>query len=80
MYNVSKDHLNLNNLHDINQSPYKSKHSTEIVLLSVQNDIAEALDCKRAVVLVMLDLLNAFYVIDNDIIMLTAFSTCWCYY
>ena len=67
-----KDHLNFNNLHYINQSSYRSNHSTETALLSVQNDTAEALDRKRVVVLVMLDLLSAFDVINHDI-MLTRF-------
>ena len=71
LYNVSKDHLNLNNLHDINQSAYRSNIFTETALLRVQNDISEALDRKRVVVLAMLDMSSAFN-IDHGIIMLNA--------
>ena len=68
--NHLKDNLNLNNLHDINQSTYRSNHSTETALLRVQNYITEALDRKRAMVLVMLDLSSAFDVIDHDIMLM----------
>ena len=37
--------------------------------MKVQNDIAEALDQKRVVVLVMLDLASAFNVIDHGIVL-----------
>ena len=50
-----KDHLDINNLHDFHQSAYRNNYSTETALVKVQNDIAEALDQKRLIVLVMLD-------------------------
>ena len=37
--------------------------------MKVQNDIAESLDQKRLVVLVMLDLSSAFHVIDHNIML-----------
>ena len=64
-----KDHMDINNLHDFHQSAYRNNYSTETGLVKVQNDIAEALDKKRVVVLVMLDLSSAFDVIDHSIML-----------
>jgi len=51
------------------QSAYRSKHSTETALLRVQNDIMLALDDKKDVILVMLDLSAAFDTLDHDILL-----------
>ena len=64
-----RDHLDINNLHDFHQSLYRNNYSNETALVKVQNDIAEAFDQKRIVVLVMLDLSNAFDVIDHGIML-----------
>ena len=64
-----KDHLDINNLRDFYQSAYRNNYSTETALVKVQNDIAEALDQKRVVVLVMTDLSSAFDVIDHGIML-----------
>ena len=64
-----KDHLDINNLRDFYQSAYRNNYSTETALVKVQNDIAEALDQKRIVVLVMPDLSSAFDVIDHGIML-----------
>ena len=74
-----KDHLDINNLHDFHQSAYRNNYSTETALVKVQNDIAEALDQKRVVVLVMLDLSSAFDVIDHGI-MLTPLQHSFLYF
>ena len=60
-----KDHLEINNLHEFHQSVYRNNYSTVTALVKVQNDIAEALEQKRVVVLVMLDLSSAFDVMDH---------------
>ena len=44
-----------NNLHEDFQSAYKVHHSTETVMVKVQDDIARAIDGNEAVVLIMLD-------------------------
>ena len=62
-----KDHVDINNLNNIHQSAYRNNYSTETALAKVQNDIVVALDQKRVVVLVMLDLSSAFHVIDHGI-------------
>ena len=64
-----KDHLDINNQHDFHQSAYQNNYSTKTALVKVQNDIAEALEQKRVVVLVMLDLSSEFDVIDHGIIL-----------
>ena len=60
------NHLQSNDLHEVNQSAYKRQHSTETALLKVQDDIACALDKNKAVVLVMLDLSAAFDTVDHN--------------
>ena len=58
--------LQINDLHEVNQSAYKRQHSTETALLKVQNNIACALDKNKAVVFVMLDLSAAFDTVDHN--------------
>ena len=59
------DHMTLNNLHELYQSSYKQFHSVETALLRVQSDILSALDSKKCVLLIMLDLSAAFDTIDH---------------
>jgi hypothetical protein len=63
------DHITKYSLHDTLQSAYRQGHSTETALLKIQNDVAQALDGKSMVVLVMLDLSAAFDVIDHPILL-----------
>ena len=63
-----KKHLLENSLHEPKQSAYRSHHSTETALISVTNDIMCAVDQKKAVVLVLLDLSAAFDTIDHSIL------------
>jgi hypothetical protein len=63
-----KEHMDVNGLHEIFQSAYKSLHSTENALLRVQDDILCALDNKKCVLLVLLDLSAAFDTIDHNIL------------
>ena len=60
------NHLQSNDLYEVKQSAYKRQHSTETALLKVQNDIACALDKKKDVVLLMLDLSAAFDTADHN--------------
>ena len=61
-------HMSTNNLLEPYQSAYKPNHGTETALLKVKNDILCALDSKKAVYLVLLDLSAAFDTIDFDIL------------
>lgn len=63
-----RDHLARNHLYPIFQSAYRELHSTETALLRVHNDILRAIDQKKEVILVLLDLSAAFDTIDHDII------------
>jgi len=49
------------------QSAYKSGHSTETALLRLKNDMLMAIDGRKAVILVLLDLSAAFNTIDYEI-------------
>ena len=54
------NYLTNNNPHETFQSAYKVHHSTETVMVKVQDDILHAIDSNRAAVLLMLDLSAAF--------------------
>lgn len=58
-------HMDINHLHEILQSSYKRFHSCETALIRVQNDILEAIDGKKCVLLVLLDLSAAFDTVDH---------------
>ena len=51
------------------QSAYRDNHSTETVLIKVQNDILSALDAGSSAILPMLDLSAAFDTIDHDMLL-----------
>ena len=62
------NYVAINNLNEPFQSAYKSCHSTETALIRVKNDIMMAVDGKKAVVLVLLDLSAAFDTIDHALL------------
>ncbi|KAK7925857.1 hypothetical protein WMY93_008167 [Mugilogobius chulae] len=51
------------------QSGFRSRHSTESALLKVHNDILTALDTKKPVMLLMLDLTAAFDTVDHAVLL-----------
>ena len=53
---------------NVNQSAYKSSHSTETALLEIQNDIILSVDSGKAVALTLLDLSVAFDTIDHSLL------------
>ena len=57
-----------NDLGEVFQSAYEKLHSTETALLRVQNDILRAIDSRRSVLLVLLDLSAAFDTVDHSIL------------
>ena len=59
----------VNNLVEPYQSAYRSAHSTETALLSVQDTILRSLDEHKAVFVVLLDLTAAFDTVDHQILM-----------
>ena len=63
------DHMVENEVHKSFQSPYRAGHSTETALLRVHHDIVNAVDQKKGVFLVLLDLLAAFDTVGHDILL-----------
>ena len=61
-------YLTVNNLYPKLQAAYQQFQSTETALLRVHNDILRALDGKKEVILVLLDLSAAFDTIDQEIL------------
>ena len=53
---------------NVNQSAYKSSHSTETTLLMIQDDIALSVDSEKAVAVTLLDLSATFDMIDQSIV------------
>ena len=64
-----KDHLATNKLLEPLQSAYRQYHSTETALLKVHDDLARALDEKKACILVLLDLSAAFDTTDHNLLL-----------
>ena len=68
-------HLRENKLDEIFQSAYKVGHSSESALLRVHNDVLCALEDRRYVMLVLLDLSAAFDTVAHNIL-LSRISQC----
>ena len=56
------------NLHENFQSAYKVHHSTETVMVRVQDDTLHAIDGNKAVVLLILDLSATFDTVSHEIL------------
>ena len=57
-----------NNLHEYLQYAYEPGHSTETVLVKVQNDILTSIDQHGIFILILLDLSAAIDTIDHDVL------------
>ena len=66
--NQLNDFISHKGLLNVNQSVYKSSHSTESALLKIQNNIAFSVDSGKAVALTLLDLSAAFDTIDHSLL------------
>ena len=62
-------HMAQNSILEPSQSAYRKHHSTETAHLKVQNDILQAIDRKKCVMLLLLDLSAAFDTIDHEILL-----------
>ena len=63
------DHMTYNKLHEKMQSSYKEFHSTETALTCVLDDVLCAIDDRKSVLLLMLDLSAAFDTVDHHILL-----------
>jgi hypothetical protein len=62
-------HKDRQRLHEIMQSAYREGHSTETALVRIQNDILQAIDSKKCVFLVLLDMSAAFDTVDHGVLL-----------
>ena len=62
-------YINEYELNETFQSAYKQYHSTETALIRVHNDILSAIDNRRTVILLLLDLSAAFDTVDHAILL-----------
>ena len=62
-------HMSRFALYPTPQSAYRKGHSTETVLLKVQNDILMNMNCKHVTLLVLLDLSAVFDTVDHNILL-----------
>ena len=58
-----------NGIYGVYQSAYRPHHSTETARLRIHNDVAQAIDSRRGILLVLLDLTAAFDTIDHTILL-----------
>ena len=65
--NQIEAHLSTNSLNEPLQSAYSANHSTETALVKVSNDILMAIDDRKCVYLVLLDLSAAFDTINHKV-------------
>ena len=63
------EHLANNNSEEPLQSAYKRFHSTETALLKVQNDVLMAIDDRKRVALLLLDMSAAFDTVDHELLL-----------
>ena len=63
------DHMVENELLESFQLAYRAGHSTETALLRVHNDIVNAVDQKKGVFPVLLDISAAFDTVDHEILL-----------
>ena len=61
------EHLANNNSEEPLQSACKRFHSTETALLKVQNDVLMAIDDRKRVALLLLDMSAAFDTVDHEL-------------
>ena len=64
-----KVHKDTKKLNEKNQSAYREGHSTETALVRIQNDVLRAIDTKRCVFLVLLDMSAAFDTVDHSVLL-----------
>ena len=63
------EHVDNNGYNDAFQSAYRPRHSTETALVRIHNDMMQSMDCRRGVLLVLLDLSAAFDTLDHGILL-----------
>jgi hypothetical protein len=68
------EHLANNNLEEPFQSAYKRFRIAETTLLKVQNDIRVAIDNRKCVVLLLLDMSAAFDAVDHELLLQRMFK------
>ena len=59
-------HMSVNELHSEEEYGYKEKHSTEMLLMNVVNELLVACDEKKPTILLLLDLSAAFDTVDQE--------------
>ena len=64
-----QEYMQENGLYGKAQSAYRKNHSTESALLRVHNDVLRALDQRKEIILVLLDLSAAFDTVDHHILL-----------
>ncbi len=69
VFNKLNKYLNSNGYLDNLQAVFQAHHSTETTLIKIINDIRFNSDSGKISVLVLLDLITAFYTVDHNILL-----------
>ena len=67
--NAVREHVDNNGYNDAFQSAYRPRDRTETALVRIHNDMMQSMDCRRGVLLVLLDLSAAFDTLDHGILL-----------
>ena len=68
--NELRRHIDANGFNDPFQSAYRSRHSTEMALVRIHEDMTHTIDSRRGVLLVLLDVSAAFDTLDHSTLLL----------
>ena len=61
--------LGENGIYTVYQSVYRPRHSAETALLRIHTDVAQSMDARRGVLLVLLDLSAVFDTLDDAVLL-----------
>ena len=68
--NELRRHIDANGFNDPFQSAYRPRHSTSTALVRIHEDMTQAIDSRRGVLLLLLDVSAAFDTLDHTILLL----------
>ena len=69
VFNQVRDHMVANGIYPMFQSAFRPRHSTEMALVRIMNDILLAMNSRRVTLLALLDLSAAFDTVNYEVLL-----------